>query len=237
MTADAVEQSGSGLEMSRAALATYRMVRALLFAVCRLWFRVSVTGSENIPATGGYILAPGAHRSILDTPLASLAGPRTLRYMGAENYFNIPVLGFFLRSMGGFAVERALTDRAALRAAEAVLQRGEPLVVFPEGTRKQGPTIETLKEGASFLACRAGVPIVPVGIGGAGRALPKGKRIARPRKIAIVVGAPIQPPAAAQDSATGKARVKRSAVKSLTTELRATLQLLFDEAQRQAKVY
>jgi len=94
MTAGTVEQSGSGLEMSRAARATYRMVRALLYAVCRLWFRVSITGSENIPATGGYILAPGAHRSILDTPLASLAGPRILRYMGPRITSTFPVSGF-----------------------------------------------------------------------------------------------------------------------------------------------
>jgi 1-acyl-sn-glycerol-3-phosphate acyltransferase len=233
---------GSGLEMSRPARATYRVLRTLLYTVCRIWFRVSVVGSENIPTSGGYILAPGAHRSILDTPLASLAGPRILRYMGAENYFNIPGLGWFLRAMGGFPVERAMTDRAALRVAEAVLAGGEPLVVFPEGTRQSGPIIEELKEGASFLACRAGVPIIPVGIGGAGRALPKGKRIARPTKIAIVVGAPLRPPATEGHSGgcgdggngTGRPRVKRSAVRALTGELRANLQSLYEQAQHQA---
>lgn len=229
--------STSTMEMGRGARATYRVLRSLLYAVCRVWFRVTVIGSENIPAFGGYVLAPGAHRSILDTPLAALAGPRTLRYMGAENYFNIPVFGFFLRSMGGFAVERAMTDRAALRAAESVLENGEPLVVFPEGTRQQGPTIETLKEGASFLACRAGVPIVPVGLGGADRALPKGRRIARPTRIVIVVGEPLYPPTAEGDSGTGgRGRVKRSAVRALTEQLRTNLQQLFDEAQHQANV-
>ena len=230
-----VPASGAGLEMGVAARATYRVLRALLYAVCRIWFRVSVVGSENVPANGAYILAPGAHRSILDTPLASLAGPRILRYMGAENYFNIPGLGWFLRAMGGFPVERALTDRAALRAAEAVLDRGEPLVVFPEGTRQQGPRIEHMKEGAAFLACRAGVPIVPVGVGGAARAMPKGKRIARPTKVVLVVGSPLHPPVfGTVDGSRG--RVKRSAVRELTADLRASLQLLFDEAQQEAGV-
>ena len=230
---------GVNVGMGPASRITYRVLRSLLFGVCRVWFRVSVVGSENIPTSGGYILAPGGHRSILDTPLAALTGPRVLRYMGAENYFNIPVLGWFLRAMGGFPVERTLTDRAALRAAEEVLAQGEPLVVFPEGTRQEGPVVESLKEGASFLACRAGVPIVPVGIGGAARALPKGRRIARPTRIAVVVGPPVYPPVGddgGDGSGTKRPRVKRSAVRSLSEELRSNLQLLFDEAQHQAGV-
>jgi len=200
--------------------------------VSKLWFRVSVEGSEQVPATGGYILAPGAHRSILDTPIAALASPRVLRFMGAENYFAIPGLGFFLRSMGGFPVERAMTDRGALRAAEGVLARGEPLVIFPEGTRQHGQAIIEMKEGASFLACRAGVPIVPVGIGGAERAMPKGGRFPRPRRIAVVVGAPIYPPP--RSEGPGGGRVKRSQVRRLTEELQANLQVLFDDAQQRA---
>ncbi len=220
--------------MGRAARMTYRLLRLLLTAVSKLWFRVTVTGIENVPATGGFILAPGGHRSILDTPLAALASPRVLRYMGAENYFAIPGLGFFLRSMGGFPVERSMTDRAALRVAESVLCRGEPLVVFPEGTRQHGPVIAEMREGASFLACRTGVPIVPVGIGGAARAMPKGARVPRPRRIAVVVGAPIHPPLRGDGSGGG--RVKRSAIRGLTEDVRADLQVLFDEAQRRANV-
>ena len=153
--------------------------------------------------------------------------------MGAENYFAIPGLGFFLRAMGGFPVERSMTDRSALRVAEGVLAQGEPLVVFPEGTRQEGPLITEMKEGASFLACRTGVPIVPVGIGGAGRAMPKGGRFPRPRRIAVIVGSPIHPPARDAATGTGGGRVKRSAVRSLTEELRTELQALFDEAQQQ----
>ncbi len=217
--------------MGRGARAAYRVLRMLLVGATKAWFRVSVTGTENVPAGGGYILAPGAHRSILDTPLASLASPRVLRFMGAENYFAIPGLGFFLRSMGGFPVERSMTDRSALRVAEAVLAGGEPLVVFPEGTRQEGPLITEMKEGASFLACRAGVPIVPVGIGGASRALPKGKRVPRPRRIVVVVGQPVHPPARSDGRA---GRLKRSAVRSVTEELQSSLQTLYDDAQRRA---
>lgn len=204
----------------------YRGLRFAVLVVAKILLRISIVGGHNVPASGGFVLAPGGHRSILDTPLASLAGSRVLRYMGAETYFEIPGLGLFLRSMGGFPVERSLTDRAALRLSEEVLANGEPLVVFPEGTRQEGPIVQPLKEGAAFLACRARVPIVPIGIGGAERAMPKGARYIRPCKVAIVIGEPIHPP----DRAEGE-RVKRSAIRNMTAQLHSSLQELFDEAQ------
>lgn len=217
--------------MGRGPRIVYRVLRAALAGVLRVLLRLSVTGQEHIPASGGFVLAPGGHRSILDTPLASMAGSRVLRYMGAETYFRIPGLGLFLRSMGGFPVERSTTDRLALRLSEEVLRNGEPLVVFPEGTRQEGPIVQPLKEGAAFLACRAGVPIVPVGIGGAARAMPKGARWVRPTRVVLVIGEPIHPPARADGE-----RVKRSAVRDLSDELRTRLQDLFDEAQIRAGV-
>lgn len=213
-------------EMGTAARLTYRTLHKAVRLIAKALVRVSVSGQENVPNTGGFILAPGGHRSILDTPLASLASPRVLRYMGAETYFKIPGLGAFLRAMGGFPVERATTDRMALRLSEEVLRNGEPLVVFPEGTRQEGPVVQPLKEGAAFLACRASVPIVPVGIGGAERAMPKGARFIRPRKVVLIVGDPIYPPERAEG-----ARVKRSTVTELSDELRERLQELFDQAQ------
>lgn len=216
--------------MSPAARTAYRILRAALAAVARVFFRMMVIGVDNVPTHGPYILAPGAHRSILDTPAVSLAGPRVLRYMGAENYFAIPGLGWFLRAMGGFPVERSLTDRAAMRTAEAVLAAGEPLVLFAEGTRQHGPVIERMKEGPAFLACRAGVPVVPVGIGGTEWAMPKGSRFIRPTRIVLVIGRPIHPPV------RGGRRVKRSEVTALTEQLQVRLQGLYDQAQLSAGV-
>lgn len=212
--------------MGSGARLAYGAIRAALYGLAKVLVRVRITGQEHIPATGGFVLAPGGHRSIIDTPLAALASPRVLRYMGAETYFKIPVLGSFLRAMGGFPVERALTDRMALRLSEEVLRNGEPLVVFPEGTRQEGPVVQPLKEGAAFLACRAGVPIVPVGLGGTERSMPKGARYIKPTKITIIVGEPIYPP----DRGDGE-RVKRSAVRGVSDELHQRLQELFDQAQ------
>ncbi|MCP5028475.1 MAG: 1-acyl-sn-glycerol-3-phosphate acyltransferase, partial [Actinomycetia bacterium] len=118
-----------------------------------------------------------------------------------------------------------------LRLAEWVLNNGEPLAVFPEGTRQEGPIIQPLKEGAAFLACRTGVPIVPVGIGGSERAMPRGRHLALPRKITMVIGEPILPPVKAEGE-----RVKRSSVRRVTDQLSNDLQILFDEAQIRAGV-
>lgn len=220
------DDPGAVVTVSAASRRFYRGLRVVFVGFFRLWLRLDVRGAEHVPVQGGFVLAPGAHRSIIDTGVIAGATPRMLRYMGAERYFEVPGLGWFLRSVGGFAVERDVTDRAALRLAQSLLETGEPLVVFPEGTRFSGPTVEPLKEGAAFLACRAGVPIVPVGIGGAERAWPKGGRFIRPSKMALVIGAPIYPPTSVDGG-----RIKRSQVKAMTDELHVELQRLFDEAQ------
>jgi len=126
-------------------------------------------------------------------------------------------------------VQRDATDRDALRLSEEVLASGEPLVIYPEGTRFSGPEVQPLQQGAAFLACRAQVPIIPVGLGGTERAWPKGARFIRPKKVALVVGEPLVPPVPED----GK-RVKRSAMKAYNDQLHAELQRLFDLAQERA---
>ncbi len=218
-------------ELSVASRFVYRSLRAVLLAFSKVWFRIEVIGRDNLPSTGGFIVAPGGHRSILDTPVVALGSGRMLRYMGAEKYFEIPGFGWFLRSVGGFPVERGIADREALRLSEQILEAGHPLVVFPESTRFEGPLVQELKEGAAFMACRTGVPLVPIGIGGAERAFPKGARFLKPTKVTVVIGEPLFPPIR-----EGGGRVKRSQVKALTNELHDTLQKLFDEAQLRAGI-
>lgn len=215
--------------LSRKSLAFYRVVRVVFMGFFRIWLRLEVVGKDKAPETGGFVLVAGGHRSILDTGIVAAASQRTLRYMGAEKYFAAPGLGWFLRSAGGFPVERTATDRDALRLSEEVLSRGEPLVVFAEGTRFSGPVVQPFQQGAAFLACRAQVPVLPVGMGGAERAWPKGQKFIRPSKVVVVVGEPMMPPAP-----TDGRRVKRSAVRAFNDELQIRVQELFDDAQRRA---
>ncbi|HSL57540.1 MAG TPA: lysophospholipid acyltransferase family protein [Acidimicrobiales bacterium] len=215
--------------LSRVQRVFYAVVRLVVVGAAKLWFRVEVHGAEHLPARGAYVLAP-AHRSNLDTPLLAVVTRRPLRYMGKDSLWKAGRFGaWFLNSLGGFPVARGSADREALRAAEEVLRRGEPLVMFPEGTRREGPTIQPLFDGPAFVAARTDAPIVPIGIGGTEAAMGRGVKIPRRQKVTFVVGAPILPPARAEG-----ARPPRSAVRAITAELHERVQDLFDEAQRLA---
>ena len=214
--------------MSRAQRALYAVIRAAIHGASRLWFRIELRGLENIPATGAFVVAP-IHRSNLDTPVLACITRRRMRYMGKESLWRSRALGWLLTALGGFPVQRGTADREALKAGLACIERGEPLVMFPEGTRQVGPEVSEMFDGPAYVACRTGVPIVPVGMGGSEAAMPKGGRFIRPVKMAIVVGRPIPPPPLKESG-----RVSRAGVRRLTEQLGEEIQALFDEAQELA---
>jgi 1-acyl-sn-glycerol-3-phosphate acyltransferase len=208
--------------LSRAA---YYVARAVVDGFVRVWTRLTIEGREHVPATGAFVLAP-VHRSNMDTPVSACLTRRRLRFMGKDSLWKRRPAAWFLSTLGGFPVTRGTADREALKRCIAVLESGEPLVLFPEGERKSGPVVQPLFDGAAYVALRAGVPIVPVGIGGSERVMPKGSRLIYPRKVHAIVGPPILPPL------LEGGRVPRRAVHEVTAELHATLQQLFDDAQK-----
>jgi 1-acyl-sn-glycerol-3-phosphate acyltransferase len=203
----------------------YRTVRFIVTTFCRTWCRMTIEGRDNVPATGAFLLAP-THRSILDTPIASGVTRRRMRFMGADKYWTNKAFGRLLTALGGFPVTRGTADREALKRCIAVLEQGEPLVLFPEGERKSGPLVQPLFDGAAFVAVKAGVPIVPVGIGGSERAMPKGAKYIRPRRVHVVIGAPLQ-----TETVTGSPKEQREAARQVTVALHLELQRLFDIAE------
>ena len=207
--------------------ALYAVCRAILAGWLRVWCRLTVDGRERIPKDGPFILAP-VHRSILDTPIAGAITRRRLRFMGKDSMWKGRFGGWFLSSLGGFPVTRGTADREAMRRCIAVLELGEPLVVFPEGERKSGPLVQPLFDGAVYIAARAKAPIIPVGIGGSERVMPKGSLFVYPRKVHVIVGQPIVIPA------NLSAKAQREAVKRASRDLHDELQRLFDAAQTRA---
>jgi len=209
-------------------LALYRFLRALVLVFARVFWRLSIDGTEHLPAGGAYVVAP-VHRSNIDTPLVGCITTRRMRFMGKDSLWRNRASARFFSALGGFPVVRGTADRDALRRCIEVIEGGEPLVLFPEGTRQSGPLVEHLFEGAAYVATRTGVPIVPVGIGGSERAMPKGARGLRPGRIAIVVGEPIVP-----DPGDGSRRGSRRAIRELTGRLHVELQSLLDAARLRA---
>lgn len=148
--------------------------------------------------------------------------------MGKDTIWKFRPIGWIVSALGAFPVTRGTADREALKRCIAVLQAGEPLVLFPEGTRQSGPTVMPLFDGAAYVAVKAGVPIIPVGIGGSERVMPKGGKMIYPRKCVVIVGEPIIVPV------DENGRVPRSAVRDITQQLSDNLQRLYDEAQQLA---
>jgi 1-acyl-sn-glycerol-3-phosphate acyltransferase len=202
----------------------YQTVRTIVGGGSCALYRVRIRNRDRLPKQGGYVLAP-SHRSMIDIPYAAWLSPRPLRYMGKASLFRIPVAGSFFRSLGGFAVARDGTDRKALRDSIAMLNAGDVLLIYPEGTRQHGPKIQPLQPGAAYLALRAGVPIVPVGIAGTEEVL-RSHRVKVPRfgRGAMVVGEPLVTPP--RDGGV----VSRERVDALTAQLHDALQVVFDEA-------
>lgn len=205
----------------------YKIVRAIVVGVAVGYTRTRIVGKHNIPKTGAFLLAP-IHRSNVDTPLAAAVTSRRLRFMGKDSIWKVAPIGWIISALGAFPVTRGTADREALKRCISVLESGEPLVLFPEGTRQSGPVVHPLFDGAAYVAVKAGVPIIPVGIGGSEGVMPKGAKMIYPRKCVLVVGEPIYVP---RDES---GRVPRSAVKELTETLSNDLQRLFDEAQQLA---
>jgi 1-acyl-sn-glycerol-3-phosphate acyltransferase len=212
--------------ISPLARALYAALRGFAVTVTRLLWRVEVRGRERIPTVGPFVLAP-VHRSNADFLLAGVAVPRRMRFMAKDTLWKKGPgwFGRFMERLGGFPVDRERPDRRAIRTAEDAIALGDPVVIFPEGRRKEGPLVEDLYEGASWVACRQRVPIVPVGIGGSDEVLPKGSRMIRLVKVRIVIGEPIYPDV----ELTG--RIPRRVMSEVTEELRKELQSLYDQVR------
>ena len=149
---------------------------------------MKVTGRENIPKSGPVILAPN-HISHADPPAVACAANRDFLFMAKEELFR-GLFGRLIFSVGSFPVKRGSNDTESIRKAITLLERGSALVVFPEGSRGDGVKMGTLNKGVALLAKKTGAKIVPVGINGTQKLLPKGSRKMKRAKTLVHFGEP-----------------------------------------------
>lgn len=167
----------------------YQCVKAFFRVFFRLVLDLNVGRVDRVPSSGPVLLAAN-HRSFLDAPLVTALIPRPASFLAKSELFRGPLVRFFM-SLGQIPVDRGRADREALRRALAVLQRGEVLGLFPEGSRGTGD-LSQVQDGIAYLALRCpGVPIVPIACIGTDRAMPVGSRFPRWRTpVHVVFGEP-----------------------------------------------
>ncbi len=133
---------------------------------------LEVEGWENVPE--GACLFASNHQSMVDPPLIGSCLPREISYIARRSLFYNPLFGAVIRSCNSIPVDRGEADVGAIRAALTALGDNRGLLIFPEGTRSFDGVIKEPKAGAGLLACKSGVPVVPIRIRGTRDILPRG---------------------------------------------------------------
>jgi len=163
--------------------------KALAGWFIRLYCRMRVRGTAHVPPTGPVIIAAN-RRSMWDVPIHVIACPRPVTFMAKRELFKGPLLSWAWRVLGGFPVRREISDIRAIDTGLAVLERGEVLGLYPEGTRSLSGEMLPFLKGAAWIALRMGVPIVPCGLKGTGRRPPEGKPLIG-KRVEVNFGPPL----------------------------------------------
>jgi 1-acyl-sn-glycerol-3-phosphate acyltransferase len=176
-------------------------------------YRMRIFGMERIPVVGPVLFAVN-HSSGLDGPVLFGALPRRVSFLVKAEMFH-GFVGWVLTNVGQYGLNRDVPDRAPMLNALAQLKAGGAIGIFPEGTRGEGG-VESVFNGAGWLACRSGAQIVPIAMRGTHRP-PGSRRRFRPR-VRVLVGEPFSVPVGAG----------RTAVAHATDEIRDKLKALVD---------
>jgi 1-acyl-sn-glycerol-3-phosphate acyltransferase len=166
----------------------YWPLRAVLLPFFLVYFRLERIGREHLPRTGPLLLASN-HRSFLDPFVIGSLVRRPVYYMAKRELFEKRWQAWVLNALGAFPVDRGAGDADAMDTARVILERGDCVVVFPEGTRVRPGPLGEPKRGIGRLALETGAPVAPVSVIGSD-AVRRGWRI-RPRKVRLRVGRPL----------------------------------------------
>lgn len=169
--------------------AWYWTVRAIAkWLFFKGWGGLEVRGLHNVPRKGSLIVAPN-HVSHLDPPVIACSLPRKITFMAKGELFR-GVLGRLISSLGAFPVTRGEGDIESMRKAIHLLEEGQAVLIFPEGTRGDGVSMLPINRGVAMLAKRTGAAVLPVGIVGTHKTWPKGRSKPRRGKVVVCFGEP-----------------------------------------------
>ncbi|WP_417219226.1 lysophospholipid acyltransferase family protein [Arthrobacter sp.] len=168
--------------------------RGTIHTLCR----PTVTGLENVPTGGPFIIASN-HLSFLDSIIIQAICPRPVAFFAKAEYFTTPglkgrAMKAFFESVGSIPVERGeqAASVAALDALVDLLEDGQGVGIYPEGTRSRDGRLYRGRTGVGWLALSTGAPVVPVGLVGTEKLQPAGSNRITPRKFTLTVGEPLR---------------------------------------------
>jgi 1-acyl-sn-glycerol-3-phosphate acyltransferase len=169
----------------------------LLWNVCkysvllwaRLWLRIRFEGRHHVPRQGPVLLVAN-HSSFLDPPFVGIMAPRWVVFLARDTLARLWPMRWWLRHVGVVLIDRQAPSKEVLKTLAGFLAEGNCVGLFPEGTRSPDGAVGSFRGGLELLLRRSGAPVVPVGIDGGHRALPRGAFLPRPRKVVVRVGAP-----------------------------------------------
>lgn len=175
------------------------MKEPLLYTIGRVPCRIYTTlfhdlkvyGAENVPATGGVLIAAN-HQSYLDPAIIGTGlKNRPLSYLAKSELFENPYFGWLIRNLNAFPVRQGEGDIGAVKETIRRLQEGHALNLFPEGSRTRNGELQPLHSGIGLIVRRAGVPVVPAVIDGSFQAFPRHAKLPRPYPIRMAFGEPM----------------------------------------------
>jgi len=156
------------------------------------WSPIRASGFDSLTWDQPCILMAN-HESYLDVPAVIAVCPTPIRFVARKEVFKTPILGQAMRATGQISVDRSDRDQAiqSLQAAAREIAKGRTVLVFPEGTRSSDGMLQSFKKGGFMLAIDAQVPIIPLGISGTRRMVPRGEWRFQPGIVGVSLGAPI----------------------------------------------
>ena len=163
--------------------------KLLLVPFFKVYFREEGTGAERVPRSGPVLLASN-HRSFIDPFVIGALVHRPVYYVAKRELFERRWQGWLLGALGAFPIDRGRGDEDAMATAKTILQRGDCVLIFPEGTRVRPGPLGAPRRGVGRLALETGAEVVPVAVTGT-EDIRAGWRI-RPRKVRVRFGRPLR---------------------------------------------
>jgi 1-acyl-sn-glycerol-3-phosphate acyltransferase len=155
--------------------------------------RVEVEGLEKLDPNQGYVFVSN-HLSYMDTPVVLTHVPVQFRFMAKQGLFRIPFLGTYLKHGGHISVpigDARASVRSLTLAAKTIHDQGISVLIFPEGGRSDDGELHPFKDGAAYVAIKAGVPLVPMTLNGTREVMAMHSKTIRAGKVRLRIGSPI----------------------------------------------